>query len=53
MVLKTVQSDNVNTDTEGVVESVRKCKGFLSLGTKKTASNDEVSVLSGCPKSGV
>ena len=49
MVLKTVQSDNVNTGTEGVIECVRKCKGFLSLGTKKTVRNDEVSVLSGCP----
>ena len=44
VVLKAVQSDNVNTGTEGVIESVRKCKGFLSLGTKKTVRNNEVSV---------
>ena len=54
-----VQSNPVNMDTEGAIESVRsvngvsvltglnleKCKGFLSPGAKQTVRNNEVSVL--------
>ena len=56
---------HLNTDTEVAIESVcinresvfsgnkttqRKCKGFLSPGTKQTVRNNEVSVLlSRCP----
>ena len=47
VVLKAVQSDNVNTGTEGVIESVRKCKGFLSLGTKKSVRFKRMSVKRG------
>ena len=62
-----VQSNLVNTDTEGAIESVRihgasvlsrlnlekKCKGILSQGTKQTVRKHEVSVLSWCPQSWV
>ena len=59
-----VQSNPVTMDTKGAIESVpingvsvlsgdRKCKGFLSPRTKQTVHNNKVSVLSGCPQSGV
>ena len=57
-----LQSYPDNTDTEGTIESLRingvsaisglnseKMYGLLSLGTKQTFRNNEVSVLSGCP----
>ena len=60
-----VQSNPVNTDNEGTIESVcingvsvleglekEKCKEFLSAGTKQTVPNKEVSVLNGRPWSG-
>ena len=52
-----IQSNPVNTDNEGTIESVcingvsvleglekEKCKEFLSAGTKQTVRNKEVSV---------
>ena len=62
-----VQSNLVNTDTEGAIESVRihgvfalselnlekKCKGIISPGTKQTVRKHEVYILSWCPQSWV
>ena len=55
-----IQSNLVDKDTEGAIESVRfkgvfiwsgwiwrKCKSFPSPGTKQTVRNNEVSMLSG------
>ena len=52
-----IQSNPVNTDTNGTIESVpkrvefrKKIKGFLPPGTKQTVRNNEVSFLSRCPQ---
>ena len=52
-----IQSNPVNTDPKGTIESVprrvefrKKFKGFLSPGTKQTVRNNEVSLLSRCPQ---
>ena len=51
-----LQSNSVNTDTEGAIESVscikqvefkEKCKGILSLETKQTVRNYDVSGKAG------
>ena len=44
---KMVQSNPINTDTEGTIESVRINR--VSLWTKQTVGNNEVSILGGCP----
>ena len=62
-----VQSNLVNMDTEGTIESVcihgvsalsglnleKKCKGILSQGTKQTVRKHEVPILSWCSQSWV
>ena len=59
-----VQSNLINTDTEGAIESVhdhgvstlsglnleKKCKGIFSPGTKQTVRKHVVSISSWCPQ---